>query len=291
MAILISRDSRFVIQGITGNMGRFCAADMIAYGTQVVAGVANSRAATPVEGVPVFGTVCEAVEHGGANVSIVFAPAVVAMQQVLEAFDAGIRFVIYPGDGLPLCDAIELRRAAQSAGSSLLGPNTPGLITPGEAKAGFMPSFAYLPGNVGVISRSGSLSYEVCHRLTMAGIGQSTVVGIGGDPVKGLTVDEVIAHFHRDPATSVIMYLGEIGGKDEYAVAEYAGSRDAKPVAALIVGSSAPAGKKMGHAAALIGSHADTHEAKLKALIGHGVAATGQLSQVVAMAKQAIAQA
>ena len=288
MSILIHRQSRFLIQGITGNMGRFSLRDMVAYGTQVVAGVSASFDQPQLDGVPVFRNIAQARAETDANVSIIYAPAIIAKQQVLEAFDAGIQFVIYPGDGLPVNDAIELRAAAKGAGATLLGPNTAGIITPGQAKAGFMPSFAYIPGRVGVISRSGSLSYEACHRLTLANIGQSTVVGIGGDPVKGLRANEALALFHDDSETDVVLYLGEIGGDDEYAVAQYAQHADAKPVAALIVGRTAPLGKKMGHAAAMIGGYSDGHEAKIKALLAANEQATGRLAEVVAVTQAAI---
>jgi succinyl-CoA synthetase alpha subunit len=288
MSILINRQSRFLIQGITGNMGRFSLRDMVAYGTQVVAGISTSFDQQYLESVPVFRNIAQARRETDVNVSIVYAPAIIAKQQVLEAFDAGIQFVIYPGDGLPVNDAIALRAAAKSAGATLLGPNTAGIITPGQAKAGFMPSFAYQPGRVGVISRSGSLSYEACHRLTLANIGQSTVVGIGGDPVKGLKANEALALFHEDADTDVVLYLGEIGGDDEYAVALYAQRVDAKPVAALIVGRTAPLGKKMGHAAAMIGGYSDGHEAKINALLAAKVQATGKLSEVVTVTQAAI---
>lgn len=288
MSVLIDGSSRFLIQGVTGNMGRFSISDMKAYGSNVVAGVSVTGAENRIDGVPVFMSVKDAREQTHANVSIVYAPAVVAIQHVLEAVDAGFPLVIYPGDGLPVRDAIELRAAAKAAGTVFLGPNTPGVITPGQAKAGFMPSFAYTPGRVGVISRSGSLSYEACHRLTQAGVGQSTVIGIGGDPVKGLPAHEALDLFHHDAATDVIFYLGEIGGNDEYAVAAYAKRINAKPVAALIVGRSAPPGKKMGHAAALIGSYADTHEAKIAALLAAKVSATGLLSGVVGVTREAL---
>lgn len=281
MSVLIDESTRIIIQGVTGNVGRFSLRDMRVYGTQVVAGIATSGALEPIDEIPVYAKMETACAETGATGSIVYVPAVTAIDHVLEAFDAGIRLVVYPGDGLPVADAIEMRAAALANGAVFIGPNTPGLISPGKAKAGFMPSFCYTPGRLGVISRSGSLSYEVCHRLTSAGIGQSTVIGIGGDPVKGLQAKEAISLLHDDPDTDAILYLGEIGGTDEYDIAAYAQGALAKPVASLIVGSSAPAGKKMGHAAALIGSHGDTYEAKLAALHAAGVAASGRLSDIV----------
>ncbi len=287
MAILLDRGNRVIIQGITGKMGRFSARDMSHYGTRVVAGVVPGRTGAEAEGIPVFPDVRAARAETAADASLVYVPAPAALDAVLEAFDAGCRLVVYPGDGLPARDAMEMRAAAHANGGVLVGPNTPGIISPGRAKVGFMPSFCFTPGPVGVISRSGSLSYEVSKRLTLAGLGQSTVIGIGGDPVKGVTAAEALDFFHADPETSAIVYLGEIGGGDEYDVAAYAARVSAKPVAALVVGRSAPPGKKMGHAGALIGSQADTHEAKLEALRAAGVEAVGDLGQLVAACRRA----
>ncbi len=288
MSVLIDQRTRFVIQGITGNVGRFSARDMKEYGTTVVGGVSVNKRESEVEGVPVFPDARSACAATGANASVIYVPAATALDHVIEAVEAGIKLLVYPGDGLPVRDAIEMRAAANSNGAILIGPNTPGLISPGKAKAGFMPSFCYTPGPLGVISRSGSLSYEACFRLTSAGLGQSTVIGIGGDPIKGVAPAEALALLHADQQTRAIVYLGEIGGNDEYAVASYASAPGAKPVAALIVGREAPKGKKMGHAAALIGSHADTHPAKMKALLGAGVHATGTVADLVAVVRAAL---
>lgn len=288
MSVLIDRRSRFIIQGITGNVGRFSARDMRIYGTAVVGGVTTGKPATDVEGVPVFTSVRAAQAATGADASVVYVPAPSALDHVVEAFEAGIKLAIYPGDGLPVRDAIEMRAAARANGAVLIGPNTPGIISPGKAKAGFMPSFCYAPGPLGVISRSGSLSYEACFRLTGAGLGQTTVIGIGGDVIKGLSAAEAAELLHADPETRAIVCLGEIGGSDEYAIAAYAARHDAKPVAALIVGRLAPEGKKMGHAAALIGSRADTHPAKMKALKKAGVHAVGTVTQLVRAATAAL---
>jgi len=291
MSVLIDKSSRVVIHGIAGNFGRFSARDLVSYGTQVVAGVAPGRNLSEVEGVPVFQDVRSACGATAADAAIVYVPAPAALDAVLEAFDAGCRLVVYPGDGLPVQDAIEMRAAALRKQAVLIGPNTPGIISPGEAKLGFMPSSCYAPGRLGVISRSGSLSYEVAWRLTTAGIGQTTVIGIGGDPVKGCTAVEAIDALHADTATAAILYLGEIGGNDEHALALYAARADAKPAAALIVGSAAPPGKKMGHAAALVGSHADTQAAKAAALRKAGVHVAGNLRDLVHVARLALPQA
>ena len=289
MSILLDRSNRVLIQGITGQMGTFFVEDARKYGTQIVAGVSPGREGTRVGDVPVFGSVRAAREATAADTAIVFVPPVAVLGATLEAIESGCRLVVATADELPVQDAIEIRAAAKVHGAAFVGPNTPGLISPGKAKLGFMPSFCYSPGSVGVISRSGSLSYECCKRLTLAGIGQSTVVGIGGDPVKGTTAAEALELFHRDPETSATLYLGEIGGSEETFVAEYAARHDAKPVAALIVGYTAPPGKKMGHAAALIGSKAESHAAKVAMLRDAGVHVASGLSGVVKAVQAALA--
>ncbi len=288
MSVLINTESRVLIYGIAGNFGRFSARDLAAYKTKVVAGVAPGRASSEVEGVPVFQDARSACAATGANAALAYVPAPTALDAVLEVLDAGCKVIVYPGDGLPVVDAIELRAAAQRHQAILVGPNTSGVISPGKAKLGFMPSFCYTPGPLGVISKSGSLSYEAGWRLTTAGLGQSTVIGIGGDPVKGLNAAEALELLHADSDTRAILYLGEIGGNDEYAVARYAERRDAKPTAALIVGAAAPPGKKMGHAAALVGSQADTQPAKVAALRKAGVAVADNLRSLVDAAQHAM---
>lgn len=291
MSILLDSASRVVIQGVTGNLGRFTLADLRAYGTQVVAGVAPRRRERAFEGLPIFPDAIAACRETGADTALVFVPAEMAADATVEAFEAGCRLVVYPGDGLPVNDAIDMCAAAKANGAVLVGPNTPGIISPGRAKAGFMPSFCYRPGPLGVISRSGSLSYEVSHRLTQAGLGQSTVIGIGGDPVKGVTVARALERFAADSETAAIVYLGEIGDLDEYALAAYAEGPGAKPVAALIVGASAPPGRKMGHAAALISGEKDTHAAKTEALRRAGVLVATDVTDIVPQARQALAAA
>lgn len=291
MSVLIDGSMRVLIYGIAGNFGRFSAKDLTSHGTQVVAGVAPGRGLKDVEGIPVYEGARSACEAMRADAAIIYVPAPGALDAVLETFDAGCKVVVYPGDGLPLQDAIEMRAAARRYGAVLVGPNTPGVISPGKAKLGFMPSLCYAPGPLGVISRSGSLSYEVAWRLTTAGIGQTTVIGIGGDPVKGYTAAEAIAALHADAETRAILYLGEIGGNDEQALVQYAAMGDAKPAAALIVGSAAPPGRKMGHAAALISSHAETQAAKVAALRGAGVQVAATLRELVDAAQRALATA
>jgi len=291
MSILLDRGNRVLIQGITGQMGRFFVEDARQYGTQIVAGVSPGREGTNVGDVPVFASVRAAREATGADTAIVFVPPSAVLGGAIEAIEAGCRLVVATADELPVQDAIEIRAAAQGNGAAFVGPNTPGLISPGKAKLGFMPSFCYARGSVGVISRSGSLSYECCKRLTLAGIGQTTVVGIGGDPVKGTTAAEALELFHQDPETGAALYLGEIGGSEETFVAEYAARRGAKPVAALIVGYTAPPGKKMGHAAAFIGSKAEGHDAKVAMLSAAGVHVASGLSDVVKATQSALASA
>jgi len=290
MSILLDRTNRVLIQGATGQMGTFFIEDARAYGTRIVAGVSPGREGTTVGGdVPVFGSVRAARDETGADTAIVFVPPAAVLGATIEAIEAGCRLVVATADELPVADTIEIRAAARANGTAFVGPNSPGLISPGKAKLGFMPSFCYQEGNVGVISRSGSLSYEGAKRLTMAGIGQSTAIGIGGDPVKGTTAAEALELFHRDPETSAVLYLGEIGGSEEVFVAEYASRTDAKPIAALIVGKMAPPGKKMGHAAALIGSKAEGHQAKVAMLRAAGVHVANGLGEVVSATRAALA--
>lgn len=288
MSVLVDATARVLIYGIAGNFGRFSARDLLASGTRVVAGVAPGRDARDIEAVPVFQDARAACANTGADVALVYVPAPAAPDGVLEVIDAGCKVIVYPGDGLPVQDAIEIRAAALRARCVLVGPNTPGIISPGKAKLGFMPTLCYMPGPVGVISRSGSLSYEAAWRLTTAGLGQTTVIGIGGDPVKGLNAAEAIELLHADAETRAILYLGEIGGSDEYAVARYAERSGAKPTAALIVGRAAPPGKKMGHAAALVGSQADSQAAKVAALRKAGVRVADNLVDLVDVVQRSL---
>jgi succinyl-CoA synthetase alpha subunit len=291
MSILLDESNRVLVQGITGAMGTFFVSDARPYGTTVVAGVSPGRGGTNVEGVPVFANVALACKETGANTSMVYVPPAAVRGAAVEAIEAGCKLVVVTADELPVRDAIEIRAATKANGANLVGPNSPGLISPGKAKMGFMPSFCYLRGPVGVISRSGSLSYESCKRLTLAGLGQSTVVGIGGDPVKGTTAAEALALFHEDPETQAVLYLGEIGGSEEAAVADYASRSGAKPVAALIVGRSAPMGKKMGHAAAFVGSRAEGHPAKCEALARAGICVAHDVTDIVAQTRAALGRA
>ena len=291
MSILLDATARVLIVGITGKFGTFSVKDLAQCKTTVVAGVAPGRHGQVVENIPVFSSVAAAVNDTGADAALIYVPASAALDAVLETIEAGCPLIAYPGDGLPVSDAMEMRAAALDAGAHLVGPNSPGLISPGKAKLGFMPSFCYAPGPIGVISRSGSLSYEACFRLTAAGLGQTSVIGIGGDPVRGVNAAEAISLFHDDPDTRAIVYLGEIGGSEEYALAEYSLRPDAKPAAALLVGRTAPVGKKMGHAAAMIGSYAESWAAKVEALDRAGVVIARDLDGLVAAAGTALTRA
>ncbi|MCW5605365.1 MAG: succinate--CoA ligase subunit alpha [Burkholderiales bacterium] len=288
MSVLVDRSTRILIYGVAGNFGRFSAHDLTSYGNTVAAGVAPGRQVGDIEGIPVFSDAHAACRATGAKAALVYVPAPNALDAVIETIEAGCKVVVYPGDGLPLQDAVEMRRIANDHHAILVGPNTPGIISPGKGKLGFMPSFCYAQGSMGMISRSGSLSYEAAWRLTSAGIGQTTVIGIGGDPVKGLNAAEAIELLHDDAETRAILYLGEIGGSDETAVADYARRPDAKPTAALIVGSSAPRGKKMGHAAALVGSEMDTQAAKSETLRKAGAHVADNLRGLVHAARLAL---
>lgn len=284
MSILIGKDSRVVIQGITGRQASWVLQDIQAYGTNVVGGVVPGRGGATHRGVPVFSRMLDVVSATDANTAFVFVPPRAARDAVSEAIDAGVRLIVYPGDGCPSHDAVIIRRRALEAGVQLVGPNTAGAISPGKAKVGFMPSHCFDRGGLGVISKSGSLSYEVCLRLTKAGLGQSTVVGVGGDPIKGLTMGDCLALFHADLETTSILVLGEIGGTEEYEVVEYAKRGDAKPIVAFIVGRTAPMGEKLGHAGALILGPRETYDAKKHAMQAAGITVVDRLSEICAAA-------
>jgi succinyl-CoA synthetase alpha subunit len=291
VSIIVGPDVRVAIHGITGKAGLWSLRDLRSYGTRVVAGVVPGRGGTEVEEVPIFDFAREAVTNVGATASLVYVPPRAAGEAVAEALEAGIKLVVYPGDGLPVKDAIRLRRLARDLGGTLIGPNSPGLISPGKAKLGFMPSYCYCAGPLGVISKSGSLSYEICWRLTRAGIGQSSVVGVGGDPVKGLTMIEALDLFHDDPETKAILVLGEVGGGDEYQACDYVHRAGAKPVAAFVVGRSAPRGRKLGHASAFIGSDREGYDAKISGLDGAGVTVARSLLEIVAVVRSVLGTA
>ena len=272
MSILVNQDSKVVCQGITGNQGSFHAAQCIEYGTRVVAGVTPGRGGTVSLGMPVFDTMREAVAQTGADVSMIYVPAPFAPDAILEAADSGVGLIVCITEGIPVNDMLRVKAALRDYDCRLIGPNCPGIITPGACKIGIMPGTIHAPGRVGVISRSGTLTYEAVYQTSRNGLGQSTCIGIGGDPVRGMNFIDCLELFEADPATDGIVMVGEIGGTDEEAAAEYIGERVTKPVLAYIAGVTAPPGKRMGHAGAVIAGGKGTADAKFAALKAAGVA-------------------
>jgi succinyl-CoA synthetase alpha subunit len=271
MSILVNKETRLVVQGITGREGEFHARQMLEYGTKVVAGVTPGKGGGWVAGIPVFDTVREAVHATGANTSIVYVPARFAPDAILEAADSGAKLVICITEGIPVLDMIRVRAHLDCMDTRLIGPNCPGVITPGEAKVGIMPGHIHSPGLVGVVSRSGTLTYEVVYALTERGMGQSTAVGIGGDPVNGTSFIDVLKMFEEDPGTAQVVLIGEIGGTDEQRAAEFIAHQMSKPVTAFIAGQTAPPGKRMGHAGAIIEGGEGTAGEKIAAFEAVGV--------------------
>ena len=273
MSILVGKETRLLVQGITGGAGSFHAKQCLEYGTNVVAGVTPTRGGETFEGkVPVFDTVSEAVEKTGANASVIFVPPPGAADAILEAFDAGLALVVCITEGIPAIDMLKVRRVLEGlkGKTRLIGPNCPGIITPGACKIGIMPGHIHKPGNIGVVSKSGTLTYEAVGQLTAMGVGQSTCVGIGGDPVAGMDFIDVLELFQADPDTHGIIMIGEIGGGAEEAAAEYIKANVKKPVASFIAGTTAPPGKRMGHAGAIISGGKGTAAAKIEALEAAG---------------------
>ncbi len=273
MSILVDRNTRVVVQGITGSAGSFHSEQMLAYGTKVVAGVTPGRGGTRFQGqVPIFNTVAEAVRETGANAAAIFVPPPYAADSVIEAADAGIPLVVAITEGIPVLDMVKVKRYLQDqAGVRLLGPNCPGVITPGQCKIGIMPGHIHRPGRVGVVSRSGTLTYEAVLQLTQIGLGQTTAVGIGGDPVHGFDFIEVLRLFEADPDTDGVIMIGEIGGTEEARGAEWVKANMTKPVVGFIAGRTAPPGKRMGHAGAVISGGGDTAEAKMAIMRDAGI--------------------
>src|SRR5690606_35467572 len=281
--------TRVLVQGITGREGTFHTGQMVEYGTNVVAGVTPGRGGSAVHGVPVFNTVKEAVGESGANTSIIYVPARFAPDAILEAADAGIELIICITENIPVNEMIKVRDHVVNTGSRLIGPNCPGVITPGEAKVGIMPAYIHERGRVGLVSRSGTLTYEVVWALTEAGLGQTTAVGIGGDPINGTSFIDVLELFEQDDETEGIVLLGEIGGTDEEQAAAYIAEHVTKPVASFIAGQTAPPGKRMGHAGAIISGGAGTAASKIAALEAAGVRVADRPSAVAAIMKELLA--
>lgn len=267
MAILVDKNTRLLVQGVTGREGLFHTQQMIAYGTNVVGGVTPGKGGEWVEGKPVFDTVKEARESTGANVTIIYVPARFAPDSVYEAIDAGMELVVCITEGIPISEMMKVREYLDASNSRLIGPNCPGLLTPGQAKVGIMPGYIATPGNVGVVSKSGTLTYEVVNALTQKGIGQSTCVGIGGDPINGTDFIDVLQLFEDDPQTDKVVLIGEIGGDAEIKAAQFIRDKMTKPVVSFIAGKAAPPGRTMGHAGALIEGGKGTYQEKVEALL------------------------
>ncbi len=271
MSILVNKDSKVVVQGFTGSEGTFHATQMIEYGTNVVAGVTPGKGGMKHLDRPVFNTVEDAVKKADANTSIIFVPPAFAADAIMEAADAGIKVIVCISEGIPTADMVKVKEYLSDKDSQLIGPNCPGIITPGEAKIGIMPAFIHKPGTIGIVSRSGTLTYEAVDQLTKLGLGQSTAIGIGGDPIIGTTTKDAVEFFMNDPKTEGIVMIGEIGGSMEADAAEYVKEFGTKPVVGFIAGSTAPKGRTMGHAGAIIGGKADTAQAKKEILKASGI--------------------
>jgi succinyl-CoA synthetase alpha subunit len=293
MAIIVDNDTKLVVQGATGREGSFHTLRNRAYGTDVVAGVTPGKGGQDLEGIPIFDTVAEAVEATGANTSMVFVPARFAADAIYEDVDAGIQTVICIAEGLPAHEMLRIFNYIKPRGITMLGPNCPGALSPGRANVGIIPAEIFREGPIGLVSRSGTLTYQIGHELTQLGLGNSTIVGIGGDPVVGSSFIDVLAKFEADDETEVVVLVGEIGGAEEEKAAEFIGSEMTKPVVGYIAGFSAPPGKTMGHAGAIISGTSGTAEGKKEALEAHGVrvgttpTAAAQLAAEVAGAVRA----
>lgn len=271
MSVLVNTDSKVIVQGFTGSEGSFHAEQMIEYGTQVVGGVTPGKGGQEHLGRPVFNTVEDAVKDTGANVSVLFVPPAFASDAIMEAADAGIEVIVCITEGIPTSDMIQVKNYLKNKRSRLIGPNCPGIITPGEAKIGIMPGFIHKKGHVGIVSRSGTLTYEAVDQITKAGLGQSTCIGIGGDPIIGTTTLDAVQLFMSDPETQGIIMIGEIGGSMETDAAEWIRENGTKPVVGFIAGQTAPKGRRMGHAGAIIGGKADTAAAKMEIMRNCGI--------------------
>ena len=271
MAVLVNKDSNIIVQGITGSEGTFHAGQMIEYGTNVVGGVTPGKGGQTHLDRPVFNTVADAVKEANADVSVIFVPPAFAADAIMEAADAGIKVIICITEGIPVQDMVKVKAYLNDRDTRLIGPNCPGVITPGQAKCGIMPGFIHNPGRIGIVSRSGTLTYEAVDQVTKAGLGQSTCIGIGGDPIVGTTTKQAVELLMNDPDTEGIIMIGEIGGGMEAEAARYIKEHGTKPVVGFIAGQTAPKGRTMGHAGAIIGGAEDTAAAKMKIMEECGI--------------------
>ncbi len=290
MSILVNKSTRVIVQGITGKEGSFHASACRQYGTQVVGGVTPGKGGTEFEGTPVFDTVAQAVAGVQPDVSLIFVPPPFAADAIMEAADAGLRLVICITEGIPLADMVRVKRFLEGRPTRLIGPNCPGVITPDECKIGIMPGFIHKKGGVGVVSRSGTLTYEAVWQLTQLGLGQSSCVGIGGDPVNGTSFVDVLEMFQADPETEAIVMIGEIGGDNEERAAEFVKARVTKPVVGFIAGVTAPPGRRMGHAGAIVSGGQGTAAQKIAVLEASGVAVVANPAVIGATVKQVLDQ-
>jgi succinyl-CoA synthetase alpha subunit len=286
MSVLVNKDSKIIVQGFTGKEGTFHATQMIEYGTNVVGGVTPGKGGQEHLGKPVFNSVKNAVDATGADVSLIFVPPLYSADAIMEAAEAGIRVIVCITEGIPVQDMVIVKEYLKNKDCRLIGPNCPGVITPGEAKVGIMPGFIHQPGSIGIVSRSGTLTYEAVDQLTKLGLGQSTAIGIGGDPIIGTTTKDAVELLMNDPETEGIVMIGEIGGNMEAEAAYYIKENGTKPVVSFIAGATAPKGRTMGHAGAIIGGKADTAQAKKKILFECGVHVVESPAEIgMAMAK------
>ena len=287
MSVLVGRDTKVLIQGL-GREGSFHARKMKEYGTKVVGGTKPGAGGTTVDGIPLFDTVAQAIDATGANASIIFVPAGGAMDAMVEAIDSEIGVVVCITEGIPVQDMLKVASLLERSRSTLIGPNCPGLITPGQCKIGIMPAENFRPGTVGFVSRSGTLTYEIADGLSRAGLGQTTCLGIGGDPVIGLPTPQAVQLLNEDAATEIIVIVGEIGGSAEEHAAEYMRAHGKKPAVAFIAGRSAPAGKRMGHAGAIVSGNQGTAESKVKAFEAAGIPVANAPSEIPALVRKAL---
>lgn len=280
MSILVNKNTKVICQGITGEQGAFHTRQMIAYGTKMVGGVTPGKGGTQMDGIPVFDMVDEARRATGADASVIYVPAAFAADAIMEAVDAGIKLIICITEGIPVLDMVKVKRFMDGKASRLVGPNCPGVITPDECKIGIMPGHIHKKGNIGVVSRSGTLTYEAVDQLTRLGLGQSTCVGIGGDPVNGTNFVDVLELFQKDPDTAAIVMIGEIGGNAEEDAAAFIKKNVKKPVVGYVAGATAPKGKRMGHAGAIISGGKGTAEEKMEAMRSAGIRVTNSTAEI-----------